>query len=85
MIFEIITKYGTQTYSAQCKELKLKATCTCGQEYAAKAVATKVINYVVKFRDVKNPVIEEMVKIYEPSDHTAPVKWRLTLKEGGAK
>lgn len=81
MTFEIVTKYGTQTYSAQCKELKIKATCTCGQEWAARAVATKVINYVVKFRDAKNPVIESLVKVHEPSDHTEPVKWMLTLKE----
>ena len=85
MTVEIVTKYGLNTYSAKCEELRLKATCTAGDEWAARAMATKVINHMVKFRGMKNPYIDELVMVRKSQDYTQPVTWRLTLKEGGSK
>ena len=79
MTFELFTRYTSATYHARYGALK--ATCTCGHEWAAKALVTKILDNVVVTGRMADPTVVSLKKISESSDHTAPVSWRLTLRE----
>lgn len=81
MTFDLSTRYTPATYHAKVVNGRLKATCTCGHEFAAKALAVKVINQVFSSGEMAFPVISSLKQVDEPKDHTAPVSWRLILKE----
>ena len=79
MTFEIITRFTPQAYQARCG--KLRSTCTAGAEWAAKALATKLINHAVSTGEMMRPAIHELTKTSQTASYDAPETWRLTLKE----
>lgn len=104
MTFEIITRFSSHTFHARFPKRKeklvcgnphclsgLKASATPGHEFAAKALAKKLITHIEAGGEIdckttfRKAAIDSLVPISQPENdtysYTEPVKWRLTLKE----
>jgi len=79
MKIEIITRFSPTTYSARAVGYSVKATATSGHDWAAQAVANKLLKMF--FMEMKNPVISSLSKVSDPKNYTDPIHWNLILKE----
>lgn len=108
MTFEIVTRFSSHTFHARFPKRKeklvcgnprclsgLKASSTPGHEFAAKALAKKLIAHIADGGEIdckmtfRNAAIDSLVPISQPENdtysYTEPVTWLLTLTEGGAR
>lgn len=88
MTFQIITKWGYSTFRAKCG--KVSASSTASHEWAARAVARKLITECMASGRMINPAVDSLVDESHPTEFyggdfvsilSQPRQWKLDLRE----
>ena len=79
MNFLIKTRYTPSACHASCEGLK--ATCTAGEEWAAKAVITKIINRLTSAGEMKLPRVISLEQTSGCKEWNVPKEWLAVIAE----